>query len=242
MLRAKKNAILKTSPLITFLKNFQIDPETSYTEKTDKIKHHIRYFDSYYKDLLKINVIKHFVFESIPYSIIKDEITETWFLTCTDLVILYIERTEIDQFKMDFLFSEIYNFIVYYDVYRDCYIAFCLSHTKSQILNILPKLYINNKHHHKYFILSHFLLPSTQQNNDNDNDTYFSNIFIQQSVGFIILNKNVHNQCHTNFKSNLIYYDDVGFGTKIKILDNLISIILVITQCYKYLPINYITF
>jgi hypothetical protein len=268
MLRAKKNAIKKISPLITFLKNIKIDPHISYLNKVEKIKYYINYFDIYYKDSLKINVIKDFILkinnETISYSIIKESLTETWFLTCNDLVILYFDKAELEQFEMEFLFSEVYKFVIYYDNNRDCYIAFCLSHKKNEIINVLNNLYVNNNYHHKYFILSHFLrenrtLNRSNKNNINNIDTdetisidsnewccddeiYLNNLFMEYSLGFIILNKNVFNTYSNNLKQNLVYYDNIGFGESNEVLNNLIKTIISVSNYYKNLPINYINF
>lgn len=243
MLRARKFAKKKNNPLNKFLREIEIEKSYSTIETVDSVTCYIDYFNLYIKQFLQIEMVKESVFyykdhrkdhqeeRSLFYKIKKDFATDTWFLTCSNLVTFYIDEGDIDEFYLSFVFSKLYKFVIYQ--YGKYYIAFCISHTKDEMCRLhkdqddLSNFFMVNKHDPKFFILSHFL----NLGGDNTKDE-------PVSVGFIILNQNIQDWFNKS-KCNFEFYSNIGYGNKTGILDMFVKMIVKI-DIGKHLPVNYL--
>lgn len=237
MLRAKKFAVKKKTPINKFLKDITYDCY-SVSEKINSIRFYIHYFDVYFKESLQFEIIKEYNKNVIPYTIIKESCTETWFLVCKQLVMFYINENDIEEFYLSFLFNELYKFVIYYDNNQKCYIAFCLSHTSNEIDTPFA-FFTGNNYYPKYFVLSHFLQTKNESNNKIKQYELKS---IPPCVGFVILNKNICTLFDDKTDCKFDFYADIGYGIGKNDLNCLVKIILFQIDNSKYLPVNYLNF
>jgi hypothetical protein len=236
MLRAKKFAVKKKNPVNKFLKDINTDDSYSVSEKIDSIRFYIYYFDLYFKASLQFEIIKEYNKNFIPYTIIKESCTETWFLVCEQLVMFYIHENDIEEFYLSFLFNELYKFVIYYDNNQKCYIAFCVSHTSNEIHTPL-EFFTGNNYYSKYFVLSHFLSINNQSCESKFECELKS---IPPCVGFVILNRNTCSWFDDKSECKLTFYEDIGYGKTRHDLDCLIKTILFHVDNSKRLPVNYL--
>ena len=243
MLRAKKFAVKKKNPLNKFIKDINTDDSYSVSEKIDSIRFYIHYFDFYFKESLQFEIIKEYNKNVIPYTIIKESCTETWFLVCEQLVMFYINENDIEEFYLSFLFNEFYKFVIYYDNNQKCYIAFCVSHTSNEIDTPLA-FFTGNYYYPKYFVLSHFLPTNNLSSESEDYSEYkqYELKSIPPCVGFVILNKNMCTWFDDKSDFKLDFYQDIGYGKGINDLDCLVKTILFQIDNSKRLPVNYLNF
>jgi hypothetical protein len=253
MLRVNKFAVKKKNPLNKFLKDINTDDSYSVSEKIDSIKFYIHYFDLYFKEYLQFEIIKEYKKsnqnnKSIPYTIIKESCTETWFLVCEQLVMFYINENDIEEFYLSFLFNKMYKFIIYYDNNQKCYIAFCVSHTRDDICTPLA-FFVGNNYYSKYFVLSHFLQTKSkfdnencdESNNESGNQSYELKS-IPPCVGFVILNRNMCTWFNDKSECKVDFYKDIGYGKQKHDLNCLVKTILFQINNSKRLPVNYLNF
>jgi hypothetical protein len=253
MLRAKKFSVKKKNPVNKFLKDINTDDSYSISEKIDSIRFYIHYFDLYFKASLQFEIIKEYDNSNksnqnnksnkiIPYTIIKEYCTETWFLVCEQLVMFYIDENDIEEFYLSFLFNELYKFILYYDNNQKCYIAFCVSHTRDDICTPLA-FFIGNNYYPKYFVLSHFLQTKGKSDTQSESENQSSELkSIPPCVGFVILNKNICTWFDDKTDCKLDFYEDIGYGKPRNDLNCLVKTILFQIDNSKRLPVNYLNF
>ena len=251
MLRAKKFSVKKKIPVNKFLKDINTDDCYSVSEKNDSIRFYIHYFDLYFKESLQFEIIKEYnknvIPYTIPYTIIKESCTETWFLVCEQLVMFYINKNDIEEFYLSFLFNELYKFVIYYDNNQKCYIAFCVSHTSNEIDTPL-EFFTGNNYYPKYFVLSHFLPTKSESDNeppDNLSESEYKQYELKSippCVGFVILNKNMCTWFDDKSDCKFDFYQDIGYGKGNNDLDCLVKIILFQIDNSKRLPVNYLNF
>ena len=241
MLRAKKFAVKKKTPINKFLKDINTDDCYSVSEKNDSIRFYIHYFDLYFKESLQFEIIKEYNKNVIPYTIIKESCTETWFLVCEQLVMFYINENDIEEFYLSFLFNELYKFVIYYDNNQKCYIAFCVSHTSNEI-DTPFEFFTGNNYYPKYFVLSHFLPIKSEYEFEFESESELKSI--PPCVGFVILNKNICTwfDDKSNNCKQFDFYQDIGYGKTRDDLDCLVKTILFYVDNSKRLPVNYLNF
>lgn len=256
MLRIKKYTMKNRNTMIRFLKNFEYDDSDDFDvcNKMDSVKYSICYFYLYLKKYLDIRVIKDTSPSTdtshIPYKIIKDSFTETWFFTCSKMIILYINGDDIQDFYCKYKSSK-YKFLIYQDF--DYYLVFCTSHTSDQIRNYLGFL-VDNNTNPKYLLFSCFFentnntghLNPQSPNKKYDEQYLDYNIGIilkkSKSTGFVILNNNYKHNMKDFFTENtkrMCFFSSVGEGEDNKKLVDLVKVVLKLVNVYTHLPVNY---
>lgn len=184
----------------------------------------IKYYYLYINPFLEFQTIKQHKINNISCQIIKELSTETWFFTCKDLIVIYINELDYPSFFLKYCFSDLYKFIIYR--FNNNYIVFCISHLTSQLnqetnqeknqdntANILLFL-LNNNCNNKHILLTGFFGP------------------------FVILNKNVKD---VKFNlDNLIFDCELGYGNIDQAILYMVKYIIELKKNTKYLPINYL--
>lgn len=248
MLRIKKYSMKNRNTMIQFLKNFEYDESDDFDvcNKMDSVKYSICYFYLYLKKYLDIRVIKDTSDTTdttdttyIPYKIIKDSFTETWFFTCSKMIILYINEDNISDFLYKYKSSK-YKFLIYRD--SDYYVVFCTSHTSDQIRNYLDFL-VDNNANPKYLLFSCFF-ENAKKKYDEQYLDYNIGIILKKSnpTGFVILNNNYKHNMKDFFTENtkrMCFLSSIGEGENNKKLVDLVKVVLKLVNVYTHLPVNY---
>lgn len=260
MLRIKKYTMKNRNTMIQFLKNFEYDESDDFDacNKMDSVKYSICYFYLYLKKYLDIRVIKDTLnttdTSNIPYKIIKDSFTETWFFTCSKMIVLYVNEDDIHDFYDKYRYSK-YKFLIYQD--SDYYIIFCTSHTSDQIQDNLEFL-VNNNVNPKYLLFSCFFenMNNTDhlnpQSSSNRYDKQYDEQYLDYNIdimlkkakptGFVILNNNYKHNMKDFFTENtkrMCFFSSVGQGENNKKLAELVKVVLKLVNVYSHLPVNY---
>lgn len=166
MLRAKKFMNLKRQPIYKFLREIYISNQDNILERIDSINFYTYYFNLSFN--LLFECLKQHIFnydtndktETYSYIIKKDIVTDTIFLTCDKIIIFYINKDDIEEFCLCYMYSSLYKFAIY-EYYRG-YMAICLSHNVNDIdTDDLLRFYLLNNSNPRYIILSHFLYKET---------------------------------------------------------------------------------
>jgi hypothetical protein len=270
MLRAKKFLGIKMYPAYKFLRDVHISQEDNILERIDSVNFYTYYFSLSYNINLQLLKQKTFNYcnNIYDFSITKDTITDTIFLTSDKLIIFYINKDDIEEFSLCYMYSSFYKFVIY-DYYRG-YMAICLSHTIDDIDDNLLRFYLMNNSNPKYIILSHFIYKwATEFNKQEENIEEDVEEDVEQDVeqeinrgkiinqieilddivtickpkSFIILNKNVQSYLDddVSFDVNLyILYDTIGYGNVNLSIQYFVKLIFMYIDCYKTSPINYL--
>jgi hypothetical protein len=202
----------KPNPYSSFpkTKNYSLNKFLSHFTKSqsiDYIQYGVDFFNIHNEVYLNILSYKTKRIESYTYKIIKDINTNTWFFTCKNLLILYINKKDYEEIV---LLNQDSPFCFYvYKTDLPYYILICTSHTLSEIKKTMNKdiisFYVDNLVLPKYIILSEYINP------------------------FVILNtKHVDNFKYIKNK-NFTFYNKIGSGT---INENILKLICVIKHLY----------
>ena len=238
------------SDLFKFFKDayrsFQIDKTDEYIFRLDFLNFYLYCFDENYKNSLRLLPIKQNIQPIIKYNILKEQVTNTWFFVCDDIIIFYINFNDFEDFYLSFVYSE-YKMIVYKT--HSHYIIFCISHKSNQIKDIKNFLLYNNNDI-RYTILSFFINDETTTNETNkitkeDVEIEYSKPIIYNDnlkySGIIPLNIDYKSLRINNIKKYcLTFHSIIGLGIPEKQLVEIVNVILEYIKNNTYLPCNYI--
>jgi hypothetical protein len=270
MFRAKKFLGIKMHPLYKFLKSVVISDEDNILERIDSLNFYAYYFSLSFN--MSFQLIKSSIFtylnQNYNYSIKKDTLTDTVFLTFDKIMVFYISKDDIEEFSLNYMYSSFYKFVIY--EYRRGYMAVCLSHTTDDINGSLLRFYLINNSNPLYIMLSHFVYEESESeesvdeegeseesvdeesvdeesnNKDYEDDNLlFDNTLVTNCnpKSFIILNKNVQSYLDEDGSYNLdLYklYDIIGYGEQNPAIYHFIKMVFLYIKCYKTYPINYL--
>lgn len=241
MLLVKKFTKIKKLRWYRFLYNIWINTDQNMFYIKNDIKNHIYNFISYYKykteDCYIRNVIiKSAVFDykddSLEYCIKKEILTNTLMLTCDDLIVLHIDKSDIDRFSLLYKDSTKYKFKIY--EYVTGYIIFCVSHKKHQLDIDIVSFKINNFCKIRSILFLYFILFSKLQyvKNVKTNSDFFGS-------SVVILNKNIHSIHNKDFYHNTYkFYKTIGFGEQNHTLYLFVDIIMNYVSIFKTYPLS----
>lgn len=235
MLRAKKFLNVKKRELYKYLSLVNIDKNTSIIERKESILLDVYYISLYLNDDFECKITRDLIFSyknsTINYTIQYEKYTDTWMLVCKDIIVLYIDNNDIENFCSTFNTSNDYKFKIYR--YNLGYLAICISHfSNSNNIDILL-----NYAKDKYIILSHFVKQKTFKNDDEYDDEYD-----KKPTSFIILNDNVRNKLDNDYKNNNIYafYTNIGLKSENITILFFIDVLMNYIKIFKNYPLNYI--
>lgn len=169
-----------------FLSNFDKSASMDY------IQYGIDFFNIYNQEYINIMDYKKGKINNYTYKIIKDTITNTWFFTCKNILILYINKRDYEEFSLLNQYSP-YCFYVYKNE-SPYYTIICVSHTLSEIKNYLNQnnkdilsFYIDNLALIKYIILSEyinsFIILNTKYQINPDKSTRTTTFTLYNIIG-----------------------------------------------------------
>ena len=194
----------------------------------DYLQYGIDYFNIHNENYMNIIDYKKDKVGNFTYKIIKDTISNTWFFTCKNILILYINKKDYEEF---ILLNQESPFCYYvYKTDLPYYILICTSHTISEIKKYLDQ--------HDKDIISFY----------NDNLVLIKYIILSEYLNsLIILNKKQHiynnnDQIVQSFNTTRTFtlYNKIGCGyTNTNILQ-LIQVIKTIYNIFKYYPKHYL--
>lgn len=236
MLLVKKFTKIKKLSWYSFLYNICINTDQNIHYIKNDIKNYINNFISYYKykkeDCYIRNVIiKSSVFnykeDRLEYCIRKEIVTNTLILMCDDLIVLHIDKSDIDRFFLLYKDSTRYKFRIY--EYVTGYIVFCVSHKKHELDIDIISFKINNFCKIRSILFSYFILGIKYVNANSD--------FFESSV--VILNNNIHSINNKDFYHNTYkFYKTIGFGEQNYTLYFFVDIIMNYVTIFKTYPIT----
>lgn len=214
----KKFINCKDIPINSIIGNFE-DDNTLFTlhKQIFEIKSH--------KNLLQITNIQDSKFKNYSYKILKDDLTNAWFLTSNDLLILTI--MDKDYYKIELFLAENTQYI--FCVYKiiNAYILICVSHTIDKIKNPTAFLYDN------HCIYSHLLLSKLLNSFIVLNDSFLDTCIVGE-------NNEKYDQYKKFTNIKMVYEKLLGKGVINKDLLDLSNIISAIKNHYKFLPKHFL--
>ena len=233
MIRAKKFSNIKNKPLFRFLREVDINYDDVVSDKMESLGFYTYYFQLYFTEDFSTSIIRSKVFvynnESIEYTINREETTGTWMLVCDKLIVMDIRKNDIEEFTLSYLFSPLYNFVVY--EYNSGYVIICVSHTRDEIgdVDYLMRFQLINNSKPRYVLLSQFIRPELSESGGS---------------GFVVLNKNIKDYLLDDVKSNdclYKFYNNVGYGVVKDELLEFTKIIVKYTDAFKNYPLSYLS-
>jgi hypothetical protein len=252
MFRAKKFLGIKMHPLYKFLKSIVVSDEDNIPERIDTLNFYAYYFSLTFDMNFQILKTSTFTYSDnlYNYSIKKDTLTDTVFLTFDKVIVFYISKDDIEEFSLNYMYSSFHKFVIY--EYHRGYMAICLSHTTDDINDSLLRYYLINNSNPLYIILSHFVYESNTGNTESDQDNQSNidenddlNTLVTSCIprSFIILNKNVQSYLDEDGSYNVDlykFYDTIGYGEQNPAIHHFVKMIFTYIKCYKTYPINYL--
>lgn len=241
MLLVKKFAKIKKLSWYRFLYDIRINTDQNIHYIKNDIKDYINNFilyckERYEKRYIRNVIIKSSVFnyknDSLEYCIRKEIVTNTLMLMCDDLIVLHIDKSDIDRFSLLYKDSTRYKFRIY--EYVTGYIIFCVSHKKHELDIDIVSFKINNFCKIRSILFSYFIL------NDKLTLEGYSNFF---GSNVVILNNNIHStpkELHNkDFHHNTYkFYKTIGFGERNHTLYFFVDIIMNYVNVFKTHPVT----
>lgn len=237
MLLVKKFTKIKKLFWYRFLYDIRINTDQNIYYIKNDIKNYINDFindfiveDCYIRNVIIKSSVFDYKDDSLEYCIRKEIVTNTLILTCDDLIVLHINKSDIDKFCLLYKDSTRYKFRIY--EYVTGYIIFCVSHKKHELNTDIVSFKIINFCKIRSILFSYFIL----NNNKLTLDFFGSTDFFGNSV--VILNNNIHSTPQ-GFHYNIYkFYKTIGFGKQNHILYLFVDIIMNYVNVFKTYPVS----
>jgi hypothetical protein len=240
MLLVKKFTKIKKLSWYRFLYGIRVNTDQNTNYIRNAIKNYVHIFTShcnfkqgcYIRNVILKSSVFDYKDDSLDYCIRKEIITNTLMLTCDDLVVLHIDKSDRDRFCLLYKDSTRYKFRIY--EYVTGYIVFCVSHKKHELDTDIISFQINNFCKIRSILFSYFINNKLHYLNTNSD-------FFGSSV--VILNNNIHNTPqglhNKDFYNNTYkFYKTIGFGKQNHILYLFVDIIMNYVTVFKTYPIS----
>jgi hypothetical protein len=236
MLLVKKFTKIKKLFWYRFLYDIRINTDQNIHYIKNDIKNYIndfivyckeRYEDCYIRNVIIKSSVFDYKDDSLEYCIRKEIVTNTLILTCDDLIVLHIDKSDRDRFILLYKDSTRYKFKIY--EYVTGYIIFCVSHKKHELNTDIVSFKIINFCKIRAILFSYFIL-----NNKLTLEGY-SNFF---GSSVVILNNNIHSTPQGLHHNTYKFYKTIGFGKQNHILYLFVDIIMNYVTVFKTYPVN----
>jgi len=236
MLLVKKFTKIKKLFWYRFLYDIRINTDQNIHYIKNDIKNYIndfivyckeRYEDCYIRNVIIKSSVFDYKDDSLEYCIRKEIVTNTLILTCDDLIVLHIDKSDRDRFILLYKDSTRYKFKIY--EYVTGYIIFCVSHKKHELNTDIVSFKIINFCKIRAILFSYFIL-----NNKLTLEGY-SNFF---GSSVVILNNNIHSTPQGFHHNTYKFYKTIGFGKQNHILYLFVDIIMNYVTVFKTYPVN----
>ena len=232
MLLVKKFTKIKKLFWYRFLYDIRINTNQNIHYIKNDIKNYVDNFERYEERYIRNVIIKSSIFDykddSLEYCIRKEIVTNTLILTCDDLIVLHIDKSDIDRFYLLHKDSIQYKFCIY--EYVTGYIVFCVSHKKHELDTDIISFKISNFCKIRSILFSYFI---------NNKLSYFINNKLTCESNTVILNNNIQTYYNKDFHYNTYkFYKTIGFGQQNNTLYLFINIIMNYVNVFKTYPLS----
>lgn len=205
-------------------------------QKINKLLGNIRLINNISSFFIKLNYSNNIsnekIKESNDFIIIKENYTNSYFMTLKDLIVIHINKKNkeiLKQFEMEYSNSNEFMFLIY-ETYH-YYHFFCISHKISDTMSYETEhilFTLNNLNDNKYALLSSF---------------YDSFIIINKGINSCQIIKSFSDELLKNNDTSYLYkfIGELGYGNKnFNIENTIIKIIKIANEHLKFLPYNYL--